>query len=241
MTPEDFTAWRVRIGFTKEAAAKRFGQSRFTIQNWESGASAMPFFVDEVARMIEREVRQAKDDFPVRLAYTKTDLWSDGGMNYVQVEEFPRNSLMLRRVKELVGAGTFYLATAVDQKNPDIVIWHHEELVKEVSNPRTAPVVEAMFPRGGTMIIQHRCELFGRPWRFNLSIERDRWEDVFDDNHAETAYRRDVGFWNWLAISAAEPAKNLATPDAVNRTIPLDPPKGDLKQMHTNYRRDRGI
>lgn len=238
MTPEAFTAWRMRLGLTKEQAAKRFGQSRFTIQNWESGASALPSYIGDLARVVEREVRQTKDDFPVQLAYSKSNLWLDsgGGLNYVQVEDFDRNSLMLRRVKELIGAGTFHLGTVVDQQDHDIIIWHHEELVKEISTPRSLAVVEALFPRGGNMILQHQCQLYGKPWRFILTISREQWEDVFNDNHAETAYRRDPDFWNFLVIKAAEPAKGEAQLGAGVRTVELPGLPGDLMPIYNGYR-----
>ena len=140
MKPEEFRAWRIRLKLTQEQTGKRLGQSRFTIQNWESRTTPLPDYIPDLIRIIERDLKQQKDDFPVQLAYCATNLWvsSGGEMNCVLVEDFPRNSVMLRRVQELINNNNnkLYVATVVDKENRDVIVWDQDELEKEIRSPR---------------------------------------------------------------------------------------------------------
>lgn len=45
MTSADFAAWRKRLRLSQAAAASTLGCGRRSVQNWESGASRVPYYI----------------------------------------------------------------------------------------------------------------------------------------------------------------------------------------------------
>ncbi|WP_188825070.1 XRE family transcriptional regulator [Brucella endophytica] len=45
MKPEDFTAWRERMGFNRVQAAEALGLSRNMPQRYEDGAAEIPLYI----------------------------------------------------------------------------------------------------------------------------------------------------------------------------------------------------
>jgi DNA-binding XRE family transcriptional regulator len=69
MSPEEFKAWRARLGLTQAEAADKFKVSRVTIANWEAGATPLPYLAGQMCTVYEG-LWKMRDDFgPVTLVY----------------------------------------------------------------------------------------------------------------------------------------------------------------------------
>ena len=106
--------------------------------------------------------------------------------------------------------------------------------------------VAAYTADSSVLLLQEQRELHGKPWRFSLSIDRDFWEDIFDQiDHSDSpkdsaaAYKRDVPFWNWLATQGADAAAQHAVAGAASRTVQLAVPAGDPKAVYDRFNQMR--
>lgn len=137
MTSDDFRKWRTDLKLTQEETGKRFGLSRYTIQNWENGTTQIPSYVPRLIYSFGREIKQQRNDFPVKLFYyTDTDflLMQKGGLPLLKIEDFPNNTTMLRRVHEIIRSGSgLFLASVVEKENIKNIIWTQHELEEEIS------------------------------------------------------------------------------------------------------------
>lgn len=139
MNPEHFKKWRTDLKLTQDDASKLIGLSRYTIQNWESAKTPIPFYVADLISIVGRTIKKKRNDFPVLLAYFDSDFWVRPGHDLarVTVEKFPSNSAMLRRVHELIKTNAaFFNASVIEQDNPENDIWNHNELEVEIESPR---------------------------------------------------------------------------------------------------------
>ena len=79
MTPVDFYAWRKNYGLTQERTAEQFRVAGTTIQNWESGATAIPGAVDDLCEIWGRRFRQVDPIYgPLTLVYFEEPSFVDG-------------------------------------------------------------------------------------------------------------------------------------------------------------------
>ena len=66
--------WRKLLGYTQEQAAKEFGVTRPTIQNWEYEITPVPVTVDLASRRLLRRWKQREEFGPVTLVYASAPL-----------------------------------------------------------------------------------------------------------------------------------------------------------------------
>ena len=78
MTGTEFRERRERCGLTQSEIAKAFGVSRNTVQNWESGATALPSTIDQGFMVWEdRFKKNTAARGPVTLCYADGPMWVD--------------------------------------------------------------------------------------------------------------------------------------------------------------------
>ena len=69
MNGADLKSWRKRIGYTQEEAAREFGVSRPTVQNWEYENTSVPLVVELASHRLLRQWKQRREYGPVFLIY----------------------------------------------------------------------------------------------------------------------------------------------------------------------------
>jgi transcriptional regulator with XRE-family HTH domain len=69
MSPAELKEWRRKLGLTQEKAAQIFRVSRVAEQNWESGATPVPDWVDDRRVTYEAALRRRPEYGPVVLHY----------------------------------------------------------------------------------------------------------------------------------------------------------------------------
>jgi len=69
MQSAELKEWRRKLGLTQEAAAKVFGVTRVTEQNWEGGATPVPAWADDRRENYEASLRRRPEYGPVVLQY----------------------------------------------------------------------------------------------------------------------------------------------------------------------------
>ena len=105
MTKQEFREWRERFGLTQDDLAKRFGVTRNTVQNWESGPSALPGTLGDACKVWEDRLRKEIAEIgPVTLCYTDGPMFIDPygprrKLAMLQQEPYPTNAAALARVK----------------------------------------------------------------------------------------------------------------------------------------------
>jgi transcriptional regulator with XRE-family HTH domain len=146
MTKEEFRAWRQRFGLTQDHLAQRFGVTRNTIQNWESGASALPGTIDGACQVWEDRLRKELAEIgPVTLVYADGPMFIDpyGPRRrpaMLQQEAYPTNAAALARVQILWGTPGFQ-GPFIMQKTGE-PLWNQVELMRVVDgSDQGAPTV----------------------------------------------------------------------------------------------------
>jgi transcriptional regulator with XRE-family HTH domain len=124
--------WRSRLGLTQAEVAAKFKVTRMTVQNWESGITAVPPPIEAASQLAEHEFRKRPSFGPVTLAY------SDGPMfvnpygprrgSMLQREPYASNAHALERVAILWGRNDFYSPLIVDEGG--CIVWNAVELRK---------------------------------------------------------------------------------------------------------------
>ena len=69
MNGAELKSWRKRIGYTQEEAAREFGVSRPTVQNWEYENTSVPLVVELASHRLLRQWKQRREYGPVFLIY----------------------------------------------------------------------------------------------------------------------------------------------------------------------------
>ena len=78
MTKEEFRAWRERFGLTQGDVAARYNLSRNTIQNWETGVTALPSTVEGACVVWEDRLKKELAALgPVTLIYSDAPMFID--------------------------------------------------------------------------------------------------------------------------------------------------------------------
>ena len=143
-TAQQFREWREKLGLTQVQVAERFGVTRTTVQNWESGATPISQSVANSCEIWGHRVRQIQRDLgPVTLIYADGPMYIDpygprGRPAMMQQEVFPTNAAALARVRELWGGAEFH--------NPLILVSHKECLWNVVELERVVSGQDAEAP-----------------------------------------------------------------------------------------------
>lgn len=133
MNSTEFAAWRKRVGITQEELAERWaGVTRTTIQNWESGATAIPHVVEVACATWGRRLRQEDAALgPVTLIYADAPMFIDPygprrRAAMLKQEPYPSNAAAIARVLELWGSDDFYNPFIIEKSGEDL--WNGIEL-----------------------------------------------------------------------------------------------------------------
>ena len=125
--------WRQLLGYTQEQAAKEFGVTRPTIQNWEYEITSVPLTVELASRQLLRRWKQRPEFGPVTLAYASAPLMPTQNridrLPTLSCSRHPDNNAAFRRVFELRNSSDFFNPMILDETN--IIIWSGPLLVEE--------------------------------------------------------------------------------------------------------------
>jgi hypothetical protein len=160
MTPIELKQWRERFGLTQTELAKRFGVSRNTIQNYESGATPMPSTMKQGCAVWEDQFKKERADLgPVTLCYSDGPMWVDAyrprsRTPMLQQEPYPTNSAALARVKMIFHSEDVHGPFIMERTgNP---VWNNVELARVVDGSDTnAPTVRNTIRRLAEYILEN--------------------------------------------------------------------------------------
>jgi|SRR5215470_2639087 len=146
MTKQKFREWRERLGLTQDDIARRFGVSRNTVQNWESGPSALPgTLADACAVWEDRLKKEVAGVGPVTLCYADRPMFIDPygprqKLAMLKQEPYPTNASALARVKIIWDNPDFHGPFITDKSGS--FLWNKVELMRVVDGSDTgAPTV----------------------------------------------------------------------------------------------------
>ena len=139
MRPDELKAWRQGLGLTQAAAAKIFGVTRVTEQNWEGGSSPLPGWVGHLCRDAERDAKKRDAARgPMYVIYHRKPMPNriEGPLVESSPEPAPfrSNGEALRFVEEKWGTAEFFDPTIIDAHNE--IVWTPRELAEEMSKRR---------------------------------------------------------------------------------------------------------
>src|ERR1700733_9317889 len=160
MTKEEFRGWREGFGLTQSDIAKRFGVTRNTIQNWESGATALPSTVESACSVWgDRLKKEIAELGPVTLCYADGPMWIDPygprrDVASLQMEPYPTNSAALARIRMIWNDpkvhGPFIMMKSAD------LLWNQVELARVVDGTdKGAPTVRNTINRLANYILEN--------------------------------------------------------------------------------------
>jgi transcriptional regulator with XRE-family HTH domain len=160
MTREEFRGWRERFGLTQGEAAKRFGVTRNTIQNWESGASPMPDTIGSACAVWEDRLRKETAELgPVTLCYADRPMWVDPygprhKMASMELEPYPTNAAALARVRMIWGQSNVHGPFIMEKSGA--AVWNQVELARVVDgSDEGAPTVRNTITRLAAYILEN--------------------------------------------------------------------------------------
>jgi Helix-turn-helix len=159
MTKEEFREWRERFGLTQSDIAKRFGVSRNTIQNWESGATAMPNMIGDACSVWgDRLKKELAELGPVTLCYADGPMWIDPygprtKLASIELEPYPTNSAALARVRMIWGQPNVHGPFITEKSGGPL--WNQVELARVVDgSDRGAPTVRNTITRLAAYVLE---------------------------------------------------------------------------------------
>jgi DNA-binding XRE family transcriptional regulator len=160
MTSADLKRWREQFGLTQTELADRFGLSRNTIQNYESGASALPVTIKQACTVWEDQLKKEMADLgPLTLCYSDGPMWVDpyrprNRFPMLRQEGYPTNSAALARVRMIWGDNEVHGPFIMERSgNP---VWNQVELARVVDGQdRHAPTVRNTIKRLADYILKH--------------------------------------------------------------------------------------
>lgn len=160
MTKEEFKDWRERFGLTQGDIAKRFGVTRNTIQNWESGATPMPNTVDSACAVWgDRLKKEIAELGPVTLCYADGPMFIDPygprrNVASLQMEPYPTNSAALARIRKIWNDPKVH-GPFITEKAGSFV-WNQVELARVVDgSDKGAPTVRNTITRLANYILEN--------------------------------------------------------------------------------------
>ena len=156
----DLKRWREQYGLTQTELATRFGVTRNTIQNYESGASAMPVTITQACAVWEDQFKKETADLgPVTLCYADGPMWVDpyrprNRFPILRQEGYPTNSAALARVRMIWGDDDVHGPFIMERSgNP---VWNQVELARVVDgSDKNAPTVRNTIKRLAEYILEN--------------------------------------------------------------------------------------
>lgn len=146
MDRHDFRAWRERCGLSQIDVANRYGLSRNTINNWETGATPLPQTVEGACTVWEDRLKKEQAARgPVTLCYADGPMFVDPyrprrRMAQLQQEPYPTNAAALARVQLLWGREDFHGPFIMEKSGASL--WNQVELMRVVDgSDKTAPTM----------------------------------------------------------------------------------------------------
>lgn len=145
MTKEDFRQWREKYGLTQGDIAARFGVSRNTIQNWETGVTPLPQTIEGACLVWEDRLKKEQADLgPLTLIYADGPMFIDPyrprRMAMLHHEPFPTNAAALARVQQLWGQDGFDGPFIIEKSGKPL--WNQVELMRVVDgSDKSAPTL----------------------------------------------------------------------------------------------------
>jgi len=160
MTREEFRDWREGFGLTQGDIAKRFGVTRNTIQNWESGATQLPSTIESACSVWgDRLKKEIAELGPVTLCYADGPMWVDAygpghRLASIQLEPYPTNSAALARIRKIWNDPNVH-GPFITEKDGGFV-WNQVELARVVDgSDKAAPTVRNTITRLANYILEN--------------------------------------------------------------------------------------
>lgn len=211
MRAQDFIEWRHRTDLTQDEAAKKFGVTRATVQNWESGTSPVPVPVETSCQIWEERLRQENPNIgPVTLIYADGPMFVNpfGPRQRIAMmhqEPYPTNAAAIARVQALWGRDDFHNALVIEQSGKPL--WNIVELDAVVTGrDRGAPTIPNMlrtlaeqlrgtsgiFVRNGPRILTRTEEKERQLEIENVATELDKIAADFSAQNFDSAPTEDL-------------------------------------------------
>lgn len=135
MTRDEFRTWRERFGLTQTDVAHRFGLSRNTVQNWETGVTPLPQTIEGACTVWEDRLKKETAELgPLTLIYADGPMFVDPyrprRMAMLKQEPFPTNAAALARVQLLWGRDDFDGPFIIEKSGTPL--WNQVELLRVV-------------------------------------------------------------------------------------------------------------
>jgi hypothetical protein len=141
MDADQFGAWRRRMKLTQQQLADKFGVTRTTIQNWESGTTGIPSTLDAACEVWEERIHQEDPKFgPVTLVWADGPMFVTPGRPVATMHQqgFATNAEALGRVMKMWGQPDFHTPFIMDRIGKPL--WNRVELTRVVDgNDKDAP------------------------------------------------------------------------------------------------------
>jgi DNA-binding XRE family transcriptional regulator len=160
MSPTEFKQWRERFGLTQSELAKRFGVTRNTIQNYESGATPLPSTIKQAVAVWEDHFKKESADLgPVTLCYADGPMWVDANRPrkrspMLRQEAYPTNSAALARVRMIWGGEDVHGPFIMERSGSPL--WNQVELARVVDgSDSNAPTVRNTVRRLANYILEN--------------------------------------------------------------------------------------
>jgi transcriptional regulator with XRE-family HTH domain len=160
-TPADLKRWREKFGLTQTELGKRFGVTRNTIQNYESGTSALPIPIRQAYAVWDDQLKKEMAELgPVTLCYANGPMWVDpyrprNQFPMLHQEPFATNAAALARVRMIWGRDDVHGPFILERSgNP---LWNQNELARVVDGTDiNAPTVRNTIKRLADYMIEHK-------------------------------------------------------------------------------------
>jgi transcriptional regulator with XRE-family HTH domain len=132
MNAEELKRWRERTGLTQADIAGRLQVTRATIQNWESGTTLVPAYIEAACGRLEVQLKQNDPEFgPVMLTYANGPMYGPHQkLAMMQQEHYPSNLAALLRVFEIWEREDVYNPFIMEASGE--MLWNSVELAKVV-------------------------------------------------------------------------------------------------------------
>jgi DNA-binding XRE family transcriptional regulator len=130
--------WRKTLGYTQEEAAREFGVTRPTVQNWEYEITSIPFAVELASKNLLRRWKRRSEYGPVFLVHADAPLGEVQGAT----TEMPKlccikctdNASAYQKASEFRWGIQAFNLLIIDEKNQ--IIWSGIDLLKELEKHR---------------------------------------------------------------------------------------------------------
>jgi hypothetical protein len=183
MDKAEFRSWREQFGLTQYDIAKRFGVSRNTVQNWESGPSALPGTLGDACKVWEDRLKKEIAEIgPVTLCYADGPMFIDPygprrKLAMLQQEPYPTNAAALARVKIIWGRPEFHGPFITDKAGS--FIWNQVELSRVVDGTdKGAPTVRNTLSRVATYVAENTTAFARGPKTLTPAEVEDRTRSI---------------------------------------------------------------